>query len=86
MNKPLTLATIALSATVLLASPPKPVETFAAKVVGVSDGDTIKVLRGREQVTIRLETIDAPEAKQSYGNRSWGRLVFARLTGHRDRC
>jgi len=28
------------------------------------------VLRGREQVTIRLEAIDAPEAKQSYGNRS----------------
>jgi endonuclease YncB( thermonuclease family) len=57
-------------ACVLYAAPPATAETFKAKVIGVSDGDTIKVLRGREQITIRLEAIDAPEVKQSYGNRA----------------
>jgi endonuclease YncB( thermonuclease family) len=43
-------------------------------VVGVSDGDTIKVRCGEagsyEQVTIRLGGIDAPEKKQAFGQRS----------------
>src|SRR5713101_11665 len=34
---------------------------FTAKVVGVSDGDTITVLRDRSQVRIRLDGIDCPE-------------------------
>src|SRR5262245_26410035 len=43
---------------------------FAAKVVGISDGDTLTVLRGREQVRIRLHGIDAPEAGQDFGSRA----------------
>lgn len=40
-------------------------------VVGVSDGDTIKVLDdSRQQRTIRLMGIDAPEKAQAYGQRS----------------
>jgi endonuclease YncB( thermonuclease family) len=39
-------------------------------VVGVSDGDTITVLVDKKPIKIRLEGIDAPEAKQSFGNRS----------------
>ena len=43
-------------------------------VVGVSDGDTIKVRCGEpgnyEQVTVRLGGIDAPEKKQAFGQRS----------------
>lgn len=43
-------------------------------VVGVSDGDTLKVRCGElgsyEQVTIRLAEIDAPESKQPFGQRS----------------
>lgn len=54
----------------LAAAPPKVTETFTAKVIGVSDGDTIKVLRNKEQITIRLEGIDAPELRQSFGTRS----------------
>lgn len=44
---------------------------FRGEVIGVTDGDTVKVLRdGREQVKIRLAEIDAPEKKQPFGQRS----------------
>ena len=36
-------------------------QTFDAKVVGVSDGDTVTVYDGREQTRIRLDGIDCPE-------------------------
>jgi len=39
-------------------------------VVGVADGDSITVLRDREQVKVRLVDIDAPEKAQAFGNRS----------------
>jgi endonuclease YncB( thermonuclease family) len=43
-------------------------------VVGVTDGDTLKVRCGSpgafEQVTVRLAEIDAPERRQPYGERS----------------
>lgn len=41
---------------------------FTGKVVKVADGDTITVLRGREQIKIRLAGIDAPEKAQPFGN------------------
>ncbi len=37
---------------------------FTGKVVGVADGDSITVLRDREQVKVRLANIDAPERAQ----------------------
>lgn len=43
-------------------------DTIYGRVVGVSDGDTITVLRDKEQVKIRLSGIDAPERKQPFGN------------------
>lgn len=43
-------------------------ETIEGRVVGVSDGDTITVLRDKEQVKIRLSGIDAPEKAQAFGN------------------
>jgi micrococcal nuclease len=52
---------------------------FRGKVVGVADGDTIRVLVHRDEVTVRLEGIDAPEANQSFGNQSkqaLSRMVF----------
>jgi len=49
-------------------------DTFRGKVIGVSDGDTVKVLReegGQKiQEKIRLLGIDAPEKKQPYGPQS----------------
>jgi endonuclease YncB( thermonuclease family) len=44
--------------------------TIEGKVVGVTDGDTIKVLRVKELFKIRLNGIDAPEKKQAYGQKS----------------
>ncbi|MDB0284727.1 nuclease, partial [Acinetobacter baumannii] len=44
---------------------------FVAKVVGVTDGDTITVLDAQKnQVRIRLANIDAPEKNQPFGSRS----------------
>ncbi len=43
-------------------------DTIAGRVVGVSDGDTITVLRDKEQIKIRLAGIDAPEKAQAFGN------------------
>jgi endonuclease YncB( thermonuclease family) len=44
--------------------------TFSATVIGISDGDTITVLRDQIPVTIRLEGIDCPENGQAYGRRA----------------
>lgn len=41
-----------------------------AKVVGITDGDTIKVLHDGKQVKIRLYGIDTPEKRQAFGNRA----------------
>lgn len=44
----------------------KPVQ-FAGKVIAVSDGDTIKVLRDKVPQTVRLTFVDCPEKKQAFG-------------------
>lgn len=43
---------------------------FLASVIGISDGDTMTVLREREPIKIRIAEIDAPEKKQPFGTRS----------------
>lgn len=43
---------------------------FPAKVIKISDGDTIMILQDKEQTKVRLYGIDAPEKKQDYGQRS----------------
>ena len=45
-------------------------DTFTGKVVGVSDGDTISVMREGRAVKVRLHGIDCPEKKQPYGTRA----------------
>ena len=43
---------------------------FTANVVGVKDGDTIVVLRDKEQIVIRLQGVDAPEKTQAFGQKA----------------
>ena len=46
-------------------------ETVTGKVVGVSDGDTIKILTAdRQEIKIRLYGIDTPEKAQDYGQKA----------------
>jgi endonuclease YncB( thermonuclease family) len=45
-------------------------ETIAGKVVGVMDGDTIKVLQNNEEFKIRLYGIDCPEKKLAFGQKA----------------
>ena len=67
-------------------------EEFTGRVVGVTDGDTIKVLRANHPETVRLLGVDAPEKRQAYGDRAkrftadlvFDRTVTVRTTG-RDR-
>ena len=59
---------------------------FEGRVVRVSDGDTVSVLRehpdgSKEQVRVRLASIDAPESRQAFGTRArqqLAELVFDR--------
>tara|TARA_R110002111_G_scaffold100976_6_gene156488 strand:+ start:48095 stop:48721 length:627 start_codon:yes stop_codon:yes gene_type:complete len=74
---------------IVLAAPPKVVSTLTGKVIGVTDGDTIKVLVNNQTVKVRLEGIDAPESSQSFGNKSkealsemvFGKTVTIKKTG-----
>jgi endonuclease YncB( thermonuclease family) len=69
-----------------------PAEEFAGRVVGVTDGDTLTVLRARHPERVRLQGVDAPEKRQAYGERAkrftadlaFDRMVTVRATG-RDR-
>ena len=45
-------------------------EPYYAKVVGITDGDTIKVLHNKTQVKIRLYGIDTPEKGQAFGSKA----------------
>jgi len=42
-------------------------DSFEGKVVGVSDGDMIKVLKGGKQIKVKLSAIDCPEKGQPFG-------------------
>lgn len=41
--------------------------TFSGKCVGVTDGDTIRVMYEGREVKVRLYGVDAPEKRQPYG-------------------
>jgi micrococcal nuclease len=63
--------------TLLLAltlSPPPP-QPFEARVVSVTDGDTLTVLRNRDQIRIRLYGIDCPEPNQPFHTRATRRTA-----------
>lgn len=43
---------------------------FSGEVVGVTDGDTIKVLEHNREIRIRLAEIDCPESSQDFGQKA----------------
>jgi micrococcal nuclease len=45
-------------------------ENYTGKCVGVTDGDTILVIKAGRAVKVRLEGIDCPELGQDYGTRA----------------
>lgn len=45
-------------------------DAYKAQVIGVMDGDTIKVLKGRKQIRVRLYGIDSPERQQDFGSKA----------------
>ena len=68
---------------------PSPAAEFSGKVIGITDGDTITVLRDRFPVKIRLHGIDCPEGGQDFGTRAksftselaFGKVVTVRPVG-----
>src|SRR4051794_37835225 len=62
---------------------------LTAPVIGISDGDTIRVLHGGVPERIRLFGIDCPEKKQAFGTRAkqvtgdlaFGKTVTIRVHG-----
>lgn len=63
---------------------------YKAKVIGITDGDTIVVLgSGNENIRIRLEGIDCPEKDQAFGSAAkkaasdfcFGKEVVIKTTG-----
>ena len=66
-----------------------PSDAFTGKVTAITDGDSIKVLRERTEVTIRLEGIDCPELGQAFGRQakqqtsdlSFGKMVYIQVKG-----
>jgi|TARA_B100001971_G_C18138188_1_gene508856 endonuclease YncB( thermonuclease family) len=57
-------------------------ETFYGRVVGVIDGDTIRITRNLKSVKVRLYGVDCPEIKQAGGKEARAlvrRLAFGRV-------
>lgn len=83
-----TLLTTGLVALLLL--PPAVAAEFTAKVIGVSDGDTITVLHDDRPEKLRLAEIDCPEKRQAFGRAAkqrtadltYGKTVDVNVTGH----
>ena len=73
----------------LLASIAHSQETVAGRCVGVTDGDTIKVLVVDQQLLrVRLAFIDCPESRQAFGSRAkqtMSALVYGREVKLRPR-
>src|SRR4051794_5473076 len=55
----------------LLITSPALAADFSARVVGISDGDTLTVLTAEKRIVkVRLYGVDAPETGQDFGSRA----------------
>ena len=67
--------------------------SYTAKVIGISDGDTVTVLKNKQQIKIRLAHIDCPEKRQPFGTKAkqfvsdaiFGKMVTVVSDGTTDR-
>lgn len=66
INRPFATAAFVL----VIVSAPVAWADFTGRVVKVQDGDSITVLVDKQQIKVRLESIDAPELSQAFGRRS----------------
>ena len=63
--------------------------TFTGKVIAVKDGDSIVVLRDKQQIEIRLKDVDCPELAQPFGRQAkrqtselcFGKTINVKATG-----
>lgn len=55
---------------VVFAAPARSASSFPGRVVRVSDGDTIQVLRDGRAQKVRLHGVDCPERHQAFGQRA----------------
>lgn len=91
LARPVALALVAFQAAVGVPSshaqsaPIEPGQTFTARVVEITDGDTYDVERSiGGKVTIRLHGVDAPESNQPFGRKATRRarqLLRAKTSG-----
>jgi micrococcal nuclease len=63
-------ATLGIALAVFLIRRTTSTAPFSGRVASVSEGDTLTVLRGRQQVHVRLEGVDAPELRQAFGQQA----------------
>lgn len=63
--RPVLVAALTVLLTVQLGA-----QTFSGEVVGITDGDTITVMREGEAVRVRLDGIDSPERGQDFSQRA----------------
>ena len=57
-------------------------EIFTGKVVGISDGDTITVLRDGKPIKVRLDGVDCPERTEPFGEKAkqfTSKMVFGKV-------
>jgi len=71
-----------LAIIIIVSSHPSLADNFSGKIIGVHDGDTATLLTSDHvSIKIRLASIDAPEANQSFGQKSkqsLSEMVFGR--------
>jgi micrococcal nuclease len=90
MNQKRIKLPLAFLCSLILSLPAAYSEEFSARVVGVSDGDTITVLRNGLPCKIRLSGIDCPEKSQAFGkaakeftaDHAFARVVTVISSGH----
>src|SRR5687768_6666743 len=57
-------------------------DSFSGRVVAITDGDSIKIMRDNQAVVVCLDGIDSPERNQPFGTRAKefaGPLAFGKV-------